>query len=91
MKIAKNVAAILTPEFYEKAGACLDGVKWPWWESECPWCEHFHGMEAATCAAFPEGIPERYILGGADARHRQVDGDQVGSFIFSEARPCARA
>ena len=44
-------------------------------------CKHYRKDD--TCSAFPAEIPDRYIY--AFEVHRQVDRDQVGTFVFEKA------
>jgi hypothetical protein len=45
----------------------------PWWQSP-------HGINKATCAAFPQGIPDDIIYGGFDHRNPHP-GDHGLQFI----------
>ncbi len=49
---------------------------------DCLDCKHFQG--AGRCAAFPDGIPEKYLKG---AIHHAPDGTEVGGLIWEAADP----
>lgn len=53
--------------------------------SWCIGCRHFNGLQKGTCAAYPNGIPERYAdayIGQMPEKHASVQKDQYGDFIF---------
>lgn len=50
------------------------------YKSLCMTCKHFDSYNY-SCAAFPNGIPDKYLSG--DEKHLKVDDDQTGDFIYS--------
>lgn len=61
-----------------------------WLRSKCLTCAHFDGnLEKGTCLAFPNGIPERYIVSTnwewADVHDEKVSG-QNGNYVFSQSK-----
>jgi len=50
----------------------------------CYFCEHFFGQdqEPWTCAAFPNGIPEKFVYGG-EYHLEAVKGD--GGTVFKQS------
>lgn len=53
----------------------------------CPSCTHFQFGERATCAAFPDGIPEAILTGRVSHRkpHRGDRGIQFEPFELDAA------
>jgi hypothetical protein len=49
--------------------------------SKCCNCKHFQKWDF-FCAAFPDGIPDKYL--SAEMAHVQVDSDQIGETVFTE-------
>lgn len=48
---------------------------------DCRWLD----PDADTCAAFPEGIPDKYLDGSKE--HRTRDANQITTITFDEADP----
>lgn len=49
--------------------------------SMCAFCIHERGADA-TCKAYPDGIPARFLTG--QNPHDQVEVDQVGGTVFEQ-------
>ena len=64
----------------------LDGkMKFRWIRSKCLICAYFDGPKKGTCMAFPNGIPEKYIVSYGDSfatEHKEVEDGQVGDYCF---------
>ena len=51
----------------------------------CIMCKHFDGVEKGSCAAYPDGIPDKYAVRNLFSwgeMHADVEEDQTGVFIF---------
>ena len=48
---------------------------------ECKWID----PDGSTCAAFPEGIPDKFLNGSKE--HRTRDAGQITDITFDEAEP----
>lgn len=53
--------------------------QYPPYSSKCWFCKHFSNFE---CAAFPNGILDKYLSG--KQTHTQIDENQIGDFVFTE-------
>ena len=49
--------------------------------SQCARCKHFDNY---TCAAFPDGIPEKLLTG--EQKHDKIIPGQTGSTVFEEIK-----
>ena len=48
-------------------------------------CKHFDGVEKGSCAAYPDGIPDKFAVRNLFSwgeMHADVEEDQTGVFIF---------
>ena len=51
------------------------------YEKSCMTCVHLIDEIDGTCKAFPEAIPEYYLL---DILHDTIDEDQEGDYVFTK-------
>ncbi|MGL5958901.1 MAG: hypothetical protein ACRCZZ_10015 [Phocaeicola sp.] len=60
----------------------LDGrsEQYPPYSSKCWFCQHFGDYD---CAAFPNGIPDKFLSG--EQIHTQIDDKQEGDFVFTKS------
>ena len=51
----------------------------------CIMCKHFDGVKKGSCAAYPNGIPDKFAIRNLFSwgeMHTNVEKDQTGNFIF---------
>ncbi|RIV25101.1 hypothetical protein DYU11_07215 [Fibrisoma montanum] len=47
--------------------------------SACAFCQHWRAD--ASCSAYPDGIPDRWLF--SEAVHDQVEADQLSTVVFN--------
>ena len=64
----------------------LDGkIEVRWLRSSCMLCAYFDGPKRGTCLAFPNGIPDKYVVSDSELfaeKHSEVVSGQTGDYIF---------
>lgn len=52
----------------------------------CLECKHFNGIKKGTCAAYPNGIPDKFAIRNASdfmETHVFIEPGQVGEYVFT--------
>lgn len=61
-----------------------DGKRWLL--SKCIFCKHFNGVKDGGCDAFPNGIPEKFIVSkqsfSTPETHSKIEPNQVGDYVY---------